>query len=329
MLRASLAAALVALVAAASAQAANPTSLLLPQSTAFSILGRSCGGIQEQSYATGFAPDTGRPQGDVHLQTRCGGSGRGGGYKTTTYVAWAAVTWDFGGAAVSATKLAAAPTGLDPNLSVYDAHGDHLYNSLGQAYLEVVLPAAPTGVSAVESAGLWHVAWTPDPTAAPLITSSTITFTPVNSTASPITALVSGDATSADAGPLAPLTAYDVTVVSNAAAGPSPASAPVRITTPASTVPPSAPVSVAAGWIGANTLRVTWQPGASGDSPIDRYQVAAADPDTGTRVKQSVPASSLSATLSISDIPDWTIQVRAHNVAGWGRWSAKVLVDGL
>ena len=34
----------------------KPTQLLLPQSTAFAILGYDCGGISEQVYATGFDP---------------------------------------------------------------------------------------------------------------------------------------------------------------------------------------------------------------------------------------------------------------------------------
>ena len=53
-----------------------PVSLLLPQSTAFTILGHSCGGIQEKAYATGFSRTHGDPTGYVYIQTRCGGSGR-------------------------------------------------------------------------------------------------------------------------------------------------------------------------------------------------------------------------------------------------------------
>src|SRR5262245_35241096 len=85
------AAALVAsfgLVTAASAD----LSLTVPQSTAFAILGHSCGGIQEQVFATGFDVVTGYPAGDVYLQTHCGGSGHSS--QGTTYTAWAAVTWD-------------------------------------------------------------------------------------------------------------------------------------------------------------------------------------------------------------------------------------------
>jgi hypothetical protein len=77
----------------ATGAAAAPISLLLPQATAFSFLGHSCGGIQEQAFATGFDPATGYPAGDVYLQTRCGGSGRGGGYHVTTYSKWVAANW--------------------------------------------------------------------------------------------------------------------------------------------------------------------------------------------------------------------------------------------
>jgi hypothetical protein len=59
--------------------ASGATSLLLPSSTAFSVLGHSCGGIQEQALATGFDATSGYPTGNVYLQTRCGGSGREAG----------------------------------------------------------------------------------------------------------------------------------------------------------------------------------------------------------------------------------------------------------
>src|SRR5499425_1276478 len=86
------------------------TSLLLPQGTAFSMLGHSCGGIQEQAFATGFDATSGYPTGDVYLSTRCGGSGRGGGYHVTTYSAWVDASWDFTGALLSYVRLTAAPT---------------------------------------------------------------------------------------------------------------------------------------------------------------------------------------------------------------------------
>ena len=125
------------------AGASTTMSLLLPQSTAFSILGHSCGGIQEEAFATGFDTTSGFPTGDVRLQTRCGGSGRGGGYHTTTYTAWAEVTWDFTGAVVADTVLPTAPT-VDSAFSAFDAYGNEVYNASNLAYLTL----SPTFVPA-------------------------------------------------------------------------------------------------------------------------------------------------------------------------------------
>ena len=118
--------------------AASTTALLVPASTAFSVLGRSCGGIQEQALATGFDATSGYPTGDVYLQTRCGGSGRGGGYHTTTYSAWVGVTWDYTGTVVSADVLAGAPADVSPTFSAVDAFGNEVYNQLNAVN---VLPA--------------------------------------------------------------------------------------------------------------------------------------------------------------------------------------------
>ena len=49
-----IAAGLLSLGIAPAAQAAGPYQLVLDQGAAFSILGHSCGGIQEESFATGF-----------------------------------------------------------------------------------------------------------------------------------------------------------------------------------------------------------------------------------------------------------------------------------
>lgn len=139
---------LVSVVSVAGATS-TPTSLLLPQGTAFSYLGHSCGGIQEQVFATGFDATSTYPTGDAHLQTSCGGSGRGGG-RPTTYTAWAGVTWDFTGATVSSTLLSTAPT-VDPTFSAFDAHGNEVYNASNRAYLTLGPGFTPmprvTGVS--------------------------------------------------------------------------------------------------------------------------------------------------------------------------------------
>jgi hypothetical protein len=147
-----VAAAMIAgmVVLSPAASASSPIELLLPQGPAFSILGHSCGGIQEKVYATGFDPASGYPTGDVYLQTRCGGSGRGGGYHTTTYSAWVAVTWDLTGAVISYQALAGAPT-VNTNLTAFDAFGNEVYNQNNLAYLLLadgfVLAPRVTGVS--------------------------------------------------------------------------------------------------------------------------------------------------------------------------------------
>lgn len=129
-------------IAGAPAEAATSMGLVLPQGTAFALLGHSCGGIQEQVYATGFDVTSGFPNGDVYLQTRCGGSGRGGGYHTTTYSAWAAVTWDFTGAVISYSILASAPS-VDPSFSQFDSHGNEVYNSANAAFLTLASGFVP------------------------------------------------------------------------------------------------------------------------------------------------------------------------------------------
>lgn len=123
------------------AGAANaPTQLLLPQSTAFSILGYWCGGIQERAYATQFDPSSGYPMGVTHLQTTCNGSGKGG--RSTTYTAWSSATWDFTGAVVTSARLATVPT-VDPAFSATDANGNQLYNASNNAYLTLATGFVP------------------------------------------------------------------------------------------------------------------------------------------------------------------------------------------
>lgn len=142
--------ALALALVATPAEAATATQLVLPQGTAFAILGRSCGGIQETVYATGFDATSGFPAGVVQMSTRCGGSGRGGGYHTTTYSASAGVVWDFTGAVVS-YAVPAPPASVDPSFSAYDSNGNEVYNQSGGAFLALaagyVPPARVTAVS--------------------------------------------------------------------------------------------------------------------------------------------------------------------------------------
>jgi hypothetical protein len=68
------------------------------------------------------------------MSTRCGGSGRGGGYHTTLYSASAGVTWDLTGTVVSYVVPAPAVT-LNPTFSAYDGYGNEVYNQSGSAFL--------------------------------------------------------------------------------------------------------------------------------------------------------------------------------------------------
>jgi hypothetical protein len=147
-------------VLAAPASATTTVGLALPQGYAFSILGHSCGGIQEKPYATGFASGTGYPTGEVYVSTRCGGSGRGGGGVSTLYSAWADVTWDFTGGVVSYARASTTPT-VNPTLVVYDAHGNELYNQAGggvvngtQVYAQAYLVLAPGFVPVARVTGI-------------------------------------------------------------------------------------------------------------------------------------------------------------------------------
>ncbi|MHB8241540.1 MAG: fibronectin type III domain-containing protein [Solirubrobacteraceae bacterium] len=226
-----------------SAAQAAPTQLVLSQGAAFSLLGHSCGGIQERVYATGFGPD-GYPTGDVYMQTRCGGSGKGGGYKVTTYSAWASVAWTWFGETRSFALLQGAAS-ENPSFSATDAYGDHIYNSGSVAYLEVgepplQPPAPPTEVSV--GVGLFEageteylrmtVTWTAAAETADLISSSTVTATPVGSSAPVLSATASGTWSTAYLSPVQPNTTYRVTVTSTDSEGTSQTSAPVEVRSP-------------------------------------------------------------------------------------------------
>ncbi len=216
----------LAVAAPAPAAAAGATQLLLSQGAAFSILGHSCGGIQEQAYATGFAAG-GHPVGDVYMQTRCGGSGRGGGYKTTTYSAWASVEWDWFGDTRSFARLEGAAE-VSGTFSAEDSHGDRVYNTGTSAWLQtgeppLQAPAPPAGVTATLSTfenaeeqvvRQFQVQWTAAAETAAMITSSTVTATPVGSSAPVLSTTVQGTGTGAIVGPLETNTTYVVTVTS-------------------------------------------------------------------------------------------------------------------
>ena len=78
-----------------------------------------------------------------------------------------------------------------------------------------------------------------------------------------------------------------------------------------------------------DSLVATWvAPASSGDSPIDAYQITITGSDGGGTFTQTVAGSTLSTSFAVSDVPDWSVQVRAHNAAGWGPWSTRVTLGG-
>src|SRR4030081_3259702 len=93
--------------------ASASTVQLQPIPDAFARLGRSCGGIKQQIFGEGFDA-SGNVTGYVFAVTRCGGSGKGGGYRTTTYSAWVAVTGDLNGIVMDEVTSVPSP---DPSIA--------------------------------------------------------------------------------------------------------------------------------------------------------------------------------------------------------------------
>lgn len=323
----------------------SPISLLVPSSTAFSVLGHSCGGIQEQAFATAFGAD-GYPAGAVYLQTKCGGSGRGGGYNSTTYSAWVTASWDFAGRLRSSARLSVAPV-VSPAFAATDSRGDTLANALNainvnpancavgnttycsyRAYLVVQAPDTPTSVRVSQVGDTLVATWT-TPTTGGLPASSTVTATPTAGGVA-LSATVTGGATTAAISAVAPATAYSVVVTSTNLGGTSAPSAPVTITTGAASTVPGAPIGVTATWASNTSILVHWSAPTPGDSPIDDYQVSVAtyDPSGTPTLFDAGNTTSLLAN-GFDSVPDYQVQVYAHNAAGWGAWSSRVILGGL
>ena len=310
----------------------RPANLLLPQSLAFAILGHSCGGIKEHVYVTGFDLTNGFPTGEVYLSTTCSTGGRGS--RPATFTAWAAVTWNFAGTVVSSRALSNAPA-VNPTFTATDVSGDVIYSAGLAAYLFVPTPAAPIDVTAVQSGDEFQVSWTPSRINPAAVTSSILTATPVNSTASSLTTTVAGSATTGIIPTLQPQTTYEIFVVNTTVSGSSLASAPIRVTTVPASLPPSAPGGVMAHWTNldpagtTDTLVASWQAAIPGDSPIDEYRVTIKGSDGAGSFMQTVPGTTLTASFTVDYAPNWSVTVQAHNAVGWGPSSSVFTLGGL
>jgi hypothetical protein len=74
-------------------------------------------------------------------------------------------------------------------------------------------------------------------------------------------------------------------------------------------------------------LVATWDAATGGDSPVDAYEVEIEGSDGGT-FTQTVDGATLTAAFTVSDVPDWSVSVRAHDAAGWGAWSDPFVLGG-
>ena len=190
----------------------------------------------------GFAAD-GYPQGNVYLSTTCGGSGRGGGGTSTTYTGTASVVWTWFGE----TRSYGALEGPLEAMEATDSTGDRVYNVGTAGYLETGSPplhppAAPTNVAAgvaLAECGegceylRMTVAWTEAAETERLVRYSTVTATPVDSSAPALTATTSSNYFRYTyLSPVELNTTYRVTVTNTDAEGTSEASAPIEIKSP-------------------------------------------------------------------------------------------------
>ena len=183
--------------ATAAAASAEKINLEMNQNAAFSALGHWCGGIKEKVYETGFASN-GYPQGNIFMETTCGGSGRGGGGHTT-YTGTASVVWTW----LGETWKWGPMSGTLEAKPAEDSFGDKLYSVTPCAtgyhvgtcsYLEAVTstppyqPPAPPGnfhASAysqesgeTEYLGI-EATWSQDPERLALLTKQTLRFEPL------------------------------------------------------------------------------------------------------------------------------------------------------
>ena len=271
-----------------------------------------------------------------------GHSGRGGGYRR---VGWRCSRTVTGGLAPGASVTVAVkvlPTHIGTLIETFAAApspnvgqiGLVSHGATGSVAISLPpIPDAPTAVHAVQVGDDFHVDWTPDPATAAMITSSTVTATPEGSSAPTLTATAQGTVTNVLIGPLQPETSYQITVTNTDSGGTGPASDPLTVATPTSTVPPSVPSGLTLRWNTANQFIAYWTAAVPGDSPVDAYEVKAsaydADPPVPGPFTQSVDGGARNAVFMVDQTFDWSVRVRAHNAAGWGPWSAAVVLGGL
>ena len=325
-----------------SAAAAGPTlvQLAAPPSGLVNVHSASCA-------ASGFNADGTIAGVCKYTYGSSGGSGRGGGYRQSPTASFPA-TWTAFGQVVGL----GANCGCSPNYQgtrsvvvingapfyyvATAANGNELVNSNAAGFLVLqslpAIPAAPL-VTAVQVGTTLQISWTPDASVANAISSSMVTVARADGTGTNLTTAVASAVTMVTLGPVTAATAYAVSVISNDVAG---ASNPgvFSITTTAVTQVPDAPVITYIWWSGSTygLAASSWTAPNAYNSPIDEYEVSVTwqDGDVQTPDKDIVVGgTTLSAYIGADNTSTWSVQVRAHNAAGWGAWSMPRQLGGL
>jgi hypothetical protein len=269
--------------------------------------------------------------------TQVGHSGRGGGYTHTGYLCSGAPGSTLApGASLTVVARFALTTTATVNQSITasttSVQQGNATHRAGDVIVPQVPPApsAPTGVMVSQNVGSLVVAFAPGTPPVPgVAVTSTATATPtgggtalsgavVTTSGSPTTIILPGVSGS---------TAYSV-AVSAADPGGSTAATPVLFTTASSSVPPGAPTISWVRWNTYGEFIAAWSAAPPGDSATTDYQVLVTNPDTGKSFTVDA-GNTLEAAVYTNPTPDYRVQVRAANGAGWGPWSASVLLGGL
>ena len=286
------------------------------------------------SYSTGTTAISPSPiSGDYCTYNQYGHSGRGGGVTTvgmSCSQTLAAGLSPGKSAVMRLTMLESRAETLHLSFAVspYPAAAQlNLVSHTAGVTVSVVLPpaaAAPTAVAATETGDQLNVSWTPAPATAPYLTNSKIIATPIGGSSAPVlTAVVSGTARRGSVPGVAGSTTYSITVANNDGGGAGATSQLYQFTSgPATIAPGRTVISYSTGY-----AYIRWNAPSPGNSAIDEYEVTATG--GGNNITDYLPGTALSAQLYPAPADQLTVMVRAHNLAGWGAWSAPVtFIDG-
>jgi hypothetical protein len=128
--------ALLAVVLSLASPAFAETLIELQPQPGVPLLGVSCGGVHTSTYVTGFN-DEGDIAGEVYAWTRCGVSGRGGGYHSKLYYSWHSIEWDLNGVALTTLPydgIVPDETFTETNDAGDTVYGVSISTSYGTAY---------------------------------------------------------------------------------------------------------------------------------------------------------------------------------------------------